>query len=115
MDILRNLLGSLTSGIIRLLVTVGIIAAVGFFLVKPALETTEKISRETNSSIENSFGGHGPGDLAGEIGKLDRQVQRQVKRAFHTVERGGSPSRLLRCVKRAKGDVQRIERCTVKF
>jgi hypothetical protein len=42
MELLRNLFGSLTSGIIRLLVTVGILAAVYFFVVKPTLETTEK-------------------------------------------------------------------------
>ena len=55
MDVLRNLFGHLSAGIIRLLVTVGIIAAVGFFLVKPALETTRDISRETNQSIQNGF------------------------------------------------------------
>ena len=37
MDILRNLFGSLTSGIIRLAVTVGILAAAYFFIVKPVL------------------------------------------------------------------------------
>ena len=55
MEILRNLLGNLSSGLIRLLVTVGIIAAVGYFLVRPALETTKDISREANESIRRGF------------------------------------------------------------
>ena len=55
MDILRNLFGSVTSGIVRLLVTVGILAAAYFFIVKPVLDTTETISSETNDSIQRSF------------------------------------------------------------
>ena len=55
MDILRNLFGNLTSGIIRLLVTVGILAAVYFFIVKPVLNTTEDISHEVNANVQKSF------------------------------------------------------------
>ena len=42
MDILRNLFGNLTSGLIRLLVTVGILAAAYFFIVKPYTVAKEK-------------------------------------------------------------------------
>ena len=54
MDILRNLFGNVTSGIIRLLVTVGILAATYFFIVKPVLDTTENVSDTVNSSIQSA-------------------------------------------------------------
>jgi hypothetical protein len=48
MEVLRNLFGNLTAGIIRLLVTVGIRVALDFLLVRPALDTTEKISHSSS-------------------------------------------------------------------
>jgi hypothetical protein len=116
MDILRNLFGSLTSGIIRLLVTVGILAAAYFFLVKPALETTRDISREANASFQESFGAQVDlSDIGATIESVNRKVQIQIRRSFRTAEKKGNPKKLVRCIKRARGDVQRIKRCTRKF
>lgn len=116
MDILRNLFGSLTSGIIRLLVAVGILAAAYFFLVKPALETTRDISREANASFQESFGSEVDlSDIGATIESVNRQVQIQIRRSFHTAEKKGSPKKLVRCIRRAQGDVQQIKRCTRKF
>jgi hypothetical protein len=115
MDILRNLFGSLTSGIIRLLVTVGILAAAYFFLVKPVLKTTGEAIKTTNQSFEKSFGGNGLGDISKTIGDVNKRVEREIRRSFHTAEKKGNPKRLVRCVKRANGDVHRIQRCTIKF
>jgi hypothetical protein len=116
MDILRNIFGSLTSGIIRLLVTVGVLAAAYFFIVKPVLKTTSDTFKEANKSFEKSFGGDkGLGSIGKTMEDLNRQVQRQVRRSFHTAKRDGDPQRLVRCVKRAQGDVHRIQRCTVKY
>jgi type III secretory pathway component EscR len=117
MDILRNLFGSLTSGLIRLLVTVGILAAAYFFIVKPVLKTTDKAIQNANKSFEKSFGTHNTDltDISGTIDDVNRQVQRQIRRSFHTAEREGNPKRLVRCIKRSHGDVQKIQRCTVKF
>lgn len=116
MDILRNLFGSLTSGIIRLLVTVGILAAAYFFLVKPALETTREISKEANSSFQESFGGEVDlSDIGATIESVNRQVQVQIRRSFHTAEKQGHPKKLIRCIKRSQGDVQQIKRCTRRF
>src|ERR1044072_204046 len=42
MDLLRNLFGSLTSGIIRLAVTAGVLLLCYLFIVKPALDTTNE-------------------------------------------------------------------------
>jgi hypothetical protein len=119
MDILRNLFGSLTSGIIRLLVTVGILAAAYFFIVKPVLDTTDKAIDSANKSFEKSFGTQGTDltDISGTIDEVNRRVQREIRRSFHTAQRDGGrdPQRLVRCIKRANGDVDRIQRCTAKY
>jgi hypothetical protein len=117
MDILRNLFGSLTSGIIRLLVSVGILAAAYFFIVKPVLQTTGDAIDNANKSFEKSFGTHGTDltDISGTIDQVNRRVQREIRRSFHTAKKDGDPKRLVRCVQHAAGDVHRIQRCTVKF
>ncbi len=117
MDFLRNLFGNLTSGIIRLLVTVGIIAAIGYFLVKPALDTANKGIESYNKTFENSFGTNGVDitDIGGTIEKVNRQVEREIRRSFKAAKHEGSPKRLVRCIQRAHGDVEKIQRCTVKF
>jgi len=117
MDILRNLFGSLTSGIIRLLVTVGILAAAYFFIVKPVLKTTDKAIDGANQSFEKSFGIKGADitDISKTIEDVNRQVKREIKRSFHVAEKEGNPKRLVKCIKRSHGNVQKIQRCTVKF
>ena len=124
MDILRNLFGSLTSGIIRLAVTVGILAAAYFFIVKPVLKSTDNAinrgfdtAREANESFERSFGGNGAGldDIDKTIDSVNHQVQIQIERSFHTAKKHGNPKKLIRCVQHANGNVHRIQRCTVRF
>jgi len=117
MDILRNLFGSLTSGIIRLLVTVGILAAAYFFIVKPVLKTTDNAIESANQSFEKSFGVHGTDltDISGTIEDVNRKIRHDIRRSFHAAEKAGNPKRLVKCIQRAQGDVHRIQRCTVKF
>jgi hypothetical protein len=117
MDILRNLFGSLTSGVIRLLVAVGILAAAYFFIVKPVLKTTDNAIDSANQSFEKSFGVHGVDitDISGTIEDVNRQMQRQIRRSFHTAKKEGDPKRLVKCIQRSHGNVQKIQRCTVKF
>jgi predicted PurR-regulated permease PerM len=115
MDILRNLFGNLAAGIIRLLVTVGILAAAYFFIVKPVLKTTDNAIKTSNSAFEKSFGGNGLDDLSKALDDVSHQVQVQVQRSFHTARKRGNPKKLVRCVERADGNVHKIRRCTVKF
>jgi hypothetical protein len=115
MEILRNLCGSLTSGIIRLLVAVGILAAVYFFIVKPVLHTTDNAINSANKSLESSLGTEvNLNDIGGTLERVDKQVERQIRRAFHTSKHSGNAKRLIRCIQRANGNVHRIQRCTVK-
>ncbi|MFI5027835.1 MAG: hypothetical protein ACHQCF_02495 [Solirubrobacterales bacterium] len=120
MEFLRDLFGSFTAGIIRLLVAVGVLAAAYFFIVKPVLHTTENVSNTTNQAIESadkslqqSFGPHSQVDKA--LRNAGRQVRIQIHRGFHMAQTHGSPEKLLHCVEAAHGDVYRMQRCTVRF
>jgi hypothetical protein len=105
MDILRNLFGNVTSGIIRLAVTAGILFCAYLFIVKPVLDTT-------NKAIESS----GINEIGKSLQGLGPQIEREVKRSFHVTKRqGGNPQKLLHCVQRANQNVERIERCTRRF
>ena len=117
MDILRNLFGNLTSGIIRLLVAVGIIAAVGYFIVRPALDTANKSIENYNQTLQG-FGPNGAAERKDRNKTLDdvnRQVQREIRKSFKAAKVEGNPNRLIKCIQRAQGDVEKIQRCTVKF
>lgn len=117
MDLLRNLFGNLTSGIIRLLVAVGILAAAYFFIIKPVLKTTSDTFKEVNKSFDSTF--HTKGADVTDIGKtikqVNRQMQREIRRSLHAAEKAGNPKKLVKCIEHAEGNVHRIQRCTVKF
>ena len=120
MDILRNLFGNLTSGIIRLGVTVGILAAVYFFIVRPILDTANEGIKQSNRTFRESFGNDGAGldDVNKTLQEVNRTVEREIKKSFHFATKKGTPAdprRLVKCIRHAEGDVHRIQRCTVKF
>jgi hypothetical protein len=105
MDVLRNLFGNVTSGIIRLAVTAGVLFCAYLFIVKPVLDTT-------NNAIESS----GLNQIGKSLQNLGPQIERQVKHSFKlTKAQGGNPQRLVECVKHAHQDVAKIERCTRRF
>jgi uncharacterized membrane protein YhiD involved in acid resistance len=123
MEFLQNLFGNLTSGIIRLAVTVGILAAVYFFIVKPILHTTEHSVDSANRAFEKSFN-QSTVDTKGieaqvnkTIEEVNNQVQVQVEHSFHTakVHGNGKTERLLHCIQRAHGHIRRIEHCSNKY
>ena len=122
MDILRNLFGNVTSGIIRLLVTVGILAAAYFFIVKPVLDTTENVSNTVNDSIRSANESFGTQldltDIDKTIENANKQVQIQIQRSFRQAKKRGAkndPQKLIRCIQHAAGDVNRIQRCTLRY
>ena len=115
MDILRNLFGNLSAGIIRLLVTVGILAAVYFFLVKPVLQTTSDISHEVNANVQKGFEQTDFGEINKTIDDVNRQVQREVRQSLRNSQRQGDADKLIRCIKHAHQNVNRIQRCSERF
>jgi Tfp pilus assembly protein PilO len=112
MEVLRNLFGNLTAGIIRLLVTVGILAAVYFFVVRPVLDTTEKVSHEVNINVQQSIK---EAHIGKTINEVNRQVQREIKRSIRHAPSHSAADKLLRCIQRAHQDVHRIERCNERY
>ena len=124
MEFLQNLFGNLTSGIVRLGVAVGIIVAVGIFIVKPVLDTTEKTVESTNRQIEKSFESTNFDTKAIEenvnktVEEVNNQVQVQVEHSFHAAQTNGGQrktEKLLHCIQRAHQNVHRIERCSRRY
>jgi len=115
MDVLRNLFGNLSAGIIRLLVTVGILAAVYFFIVKPVLKTTTDVSHEFNANIQKGFESANLGEIDETIEDVNRQVEIEIKQSFHASKQQGDADKLIRCIKRAHQNVNRIQRCSNRF
>jgi hypothetical protein len=105
MDLLRNLFGNVTSGIIRLAVTAGVLFLCYLFIVKPVLDKTDEAFHST-----------GLDQVGKSLEGMSTEIKREVHRSFEvTKQRGANPQKLVHCVKHANGDVKRIERCTRRF
>ena len=115
MDILRNLFGNLSAGIIRLLVTVGILAAVYFFVVRPTLDTTKEISHEVNVNVQKGFQEANIGDINGTIEDVNRQVQREIKKSLRASQQQGNADKLIKCIQHATQNVVKIQHCSDRY
>jgi hypothetical protein len=104
MDLLRNLFGNVTSGIIRLAVTAGILFLVYLFIIKPVLDTTTEVVHST-----------GLDQIGKSLEGMSTEIKREVHRSFEVTGSAARKQKLVRCVKAASGNVQRIERCTRRF
>lgn len=105
MGILRNLFGNVTSGIVRLAVAAGILFLCYLFIVKPVLKTT-------TDAIHSS----GFDQIGRSLQHVGPQIEREVRRTFKLVKsQGGNPRRLVKCVKHAHQDTEKLERCTRRF
>jgi peptidoglycan hydrolase CwlO-like protein len=98
--------GTFISALLKMVTTVAILAAVYVFVIKPTLDTTEKITSSAlegasgiQESIQQSFG-----DTADA-----EEARRQVEEALESA--GIKPKRLQRCIERAGGDIDRLQRC----
>ena len=119
MDTLRNIFGNTVATILRLVLVVGTLAAAYFFIVKPALDTTEKVSSDFNNSINQSINGQNgiQRQIQRNINQTNRRVQRQIRQAQRqTAQAGGAnPQALLRCVQRANNNAHKIAACAQRF
>jgi hypothetical protein len=117
MEFLTQLFGNLTSGMIRLAVGVGIIAAVGVFIVKPVLDTTDHAVDSANKAFESP--GIDTKAIEAQVNKavedVNNHVQVEVEHSFHATTVHGDPQKILHCVQKANGNVKRIERCAKKY
>ena len=101
MDLLRNLFGNVTSGIIRLAVAAGVLFLCYLFIVKPVLDTTnEALDKSGINEIGTLFDG------------VSQEIKRQVRHSIQATKRnGGNPKKLIHCVEHANGNAVRIDRC----
>jgi hypothetical protein len=122
---------SFLSAVLRIAGTVAVLAAVYFFIVKPVLHTTEKVSHDASRNARQSF--H-------QSQRTQRQVQRNIRRAQRRANRAvrqaglqahqatihvqkavkgqanvsGLPKeaqRVIRCIQNANGDVTKLQAC----
>jgi hypothetical protein len=104
MDLLRNLFGNVTSGIIRLAVTAGVLFLCYLFIVKPVLKTTDEAFKST-----------GLDQIGKSLEGMSTQIKREVRRSLEVTKPGTRRQRLAHCVQRADGNVKHVERCTRRF
>jgi len=103
-DLLRNLFGNLTSGIIRLAVFAGMLLLLYLLIIKPVLKTTTDAIHSTGlDQIGKSMEG------------VSKEIKREVHRTFEGAGPGGQRKKLVHCVQRANGNAHKIERCTRRF
>jgi hypothetical protein len=115
------------SALLRIVGTVAVLAAVYFFIVKPVLHTTEKVSHDASrQSRQNQR------IVQRNIRRAQRQANRavrqaglqahqatiQVQKATHghagQANLSGLPKdarRVIRCLQNANGNVTKLERC----
>ena len=119
MDTLRNLFGNATATIFRLIVVAATIILISVFIVKPALDTTEKISDNVTRGINQNINGQNgiQRQIQRNIRQTNRRVQRQIRQAQRQTQRpgGGTQQQLLNCIQGANNDVQRIAACAQRF
>ncbi|HET9591746.1 MAG TPA: hypothetical protein VFP17_02415 [Solirubrobacterales bacterium] len=95
--------------------TVGILAAVYFFVVRPALDAVKTVSHETNESVQKSLKEANFGDISKSIEDVNRQVQREIKKSLRHAPSHSAADKLIRCIQRAHQDVHKIERCNERY
>src|SRR4051812_29951364 len=109
MEFLTQFFCNLTSGIIRLGGTVGILPALYFFVLRPVLDTTTHAVDSANQSFEKSFEGTTFDTKALEekvnktIEDADRQVKKAVHKSFDSSKSNKNSMKLLHCVQRSVG------------
>ncbi|MGB0121517.1 MAG: hypothetical protein WBP55_11265 [Solirubrobacterales bacterium] len=105
--------GTLVNMVVRLVILFATLALVYLFIIKPILETTEKVSSDQKVNIQNALENvnrafdqstpvtSGPGEV---------QIRRTITRLD-----GKRQKRLLRCVQNANQDIDRIRRCAERY
>ena len=103
--------GTFISPIIKLVTTVAILAAVYFFIVKPVLDTTEKVAPgfDVSESI-GSIEGVGP-TIQKQVRQAERLQQNAAESSQAQVDRA---NKLLSCIAGADNDVATIQSCYEK-
>jgi len=104
--------GTLITGLVRVLVVIATLAAAYYFIIRPVLDTTEKVSGGINSSIQQSL------DEANKAfeqsNTVTPQTQQQIKWSIKNVPTDKLPQ-LSTCINRNPSSIQQIERCAKRL
>jgi len=101
--------GTVINPLVKVITTVAILAAVGFFVVRPVLDTTEKAIDSVNQSVRN-------GIEQGEQASQDAQLRSAQSRAesYATSVQGTWPAaarEIKGCVRAAGENATAMDRC----
>ena len=119
------------SALLRIVGTVAVLAAVYFFIIKPILHTTEKVTHDVNHSVNQSFR-----QSQAQQRQARRQTQHAIRQANRSVRQAGIQAqkatvrvskavhgqaslsglpnhaqKVIRCLQNANGDVTKLEKC----
>jgi hypothetical protein len=103
--------GTLITALVRILVVVGTLAAVYYFVLRPVLDTTEKVSGGINDSIQKSLE---DANQAFEQSNVTPKTQNQITTYIKKVPTNKLP-RLTDCINRNPSSIQHIERCAKRL
>lgn len=99
--------GTLITGLVRVLVVVATLAAAYYFILRPVLDTTEKVSGGITGNIQKSLD---EANKAFEQANIPIQSQQNITSTIKNVPANKLP-RLTNCINRNPSSVQHIERC----
>jgi hypothetical protein len=117
-DFLKSLFGMLTSSVLRLAVSVGILVAAYFLIVRPALDTTNKAIDSANHQLSgfNSINGNVSPKIQRAINQTMRRVRREIDGSRHQRHLSRHQKKLLHCMQHLHGDLnRRYQRCARRF
>ena len=103
--------GTLINGLVRVLVVIATLAAAYYFIIRPVLDTTEKVSGGINSSIQKSLD---DANEAFQQSNATQQTHTQVTTYIKNVPRNKLPQ-LSNCINRNPSSIQHIERCAKRL
>jgi hypothetical protein len=114
-DFLKSLLRMFTSSVLRLEVSVGVLVAAYFLIVRPMLDTTNKAIDSANTGFRGVNSNIGR-EIERSIRRTNRQVQRQINQSVRQASPNSArQKKLLRCVQHANGNAHHTQRCARRF
>src|ERR671934_2844868 len=107
--------GTFISALLRVVTTVAVLAAVYFFIVKPVLETTEKVTHSFSHSPAFESAQRAVRETGVNPKRIQRKIRISVRRTTAHLHTAGLPKQARRtpaCIQRANGDVDKIQACS---
>ena len=105
--------GTFINPLMKILVSVAVLAATYFFIIRPVLDTTENAFETVAPAFESIDGFQ---QASPETRRAARRAARvQETQAAASAARTKAASKLLGCIADASGDVAEINRCNQRF